>query len=94
MALSSLHRCAYLNINGSSQNKTQTFNVLFIKKCDEKNWFITYSFSFLNAKQYFALVTVTSFHFWKIHRNFLVLLYNGSVESYFVNINYTAFIWS
>lgn len=37
MALSSLHHCAYLNINGSSQNKAQTFNTAFIKKCDEKS---------------------------------------------------------
>lgn len=76
MALSSLHRCAYLNINDSSQNTAQTFNTLFIEKWDKKKRFVSYSFSFVNAKQYFALVTVTKFHFTKIHTTLETLLLN------------------
>lgn len=47
MALSSQHHCAWLNINDSSQNTTQTLNVLFIKKCDEKK-VIYYVFFFIS----------------------------------------------
>lgn len=49
MALSSLHRCAYLNINDSSQNTAQTFSTLLLRN-GIKKLFISYSFSFVKCK--------------------------------------------